>query len=81
MLKDNSYSMFCMPYGNIPVYDGYAETPDLITNRLYNLAIASSISSSIGTDSVIDIQILPYCPFQEYLRDGGINGRYIYKIL
>lgn len=79
VLNDNSYSMFCMPYGNIPVYDGYAETPELITNRFYNLAIASSISSSIGTDSVIDIQILPYCPFQEYLRDGGINGRYIYK--
>ena len=71
--------MFCMPYGNIPIYNGNAETPELITNKLYNLIIASSISSSIGTSSVIDIQILPYCPFQQYLRDGGINSRYIFK--
>lgn len=79
ILEDNSYSMFCMPYGNIPIYNGNAETPELITNKLYNLIIASSISSSIGTSSVIDIQILPYCPFQQYLRDGGINSRYIFK--
>lgn len=79
VLNDNSYSMFCMPYGNIPVYDGNAADPDLITDKFYNISIASSISSNISTSSIIDIQILPYCPFQQYLRDGGINGRYIFK--
>lgn len=77
VLNDNSYSMFCMPYGDIPVYTKSVE-PELTTNKIYNLLIASSISSSIGTDSIIDIQILPYCPFQQYLRDGGIYSKYIF---
>lgn len=79
ILNDNSYSMFCMPYGDIPIYTNNIETPDVTTNKIYNLLIASSISSSIGTDSIIDIQILPYCPFQQYLRNKGLYSRYIFK--
>lgn len=79
ILNDNSYSMFCMPYGDIPIYINNIETPDVTTNKIYNLLIASSISDSIGTDSIIDIQILPYCPFQQYLRNKGLYSRYILK--
>ena len=72
LLSDAPYCMFCMPYGDIPVYKESTEAA-YVTKKEYNLALANSISTTIGTDKVLDIQILPYCPIPAAVIPKGIR--------
>lgn len=72
LLSDAPYCMFCMPYGDISVYKESTEA-EYFTKKEYNLAIANSISTTIGTDKVLDIQILPYCPIPAAVIPKGIR--------
>lgn len=71
-LTDAPYCMFCMPYGDIPVYKNSA-TAEYTTNKEYNLAIANNMTPVLSTEVVYDIQILPYCPVPDILQNGGVN--------
>lgn len=69
-LSDAPYRMFCMPYPtNIKVTFEHGLHPTFI-DRDINLAVVQNIientitGSSDGTDTLYDIQILPYCPIE-----------------
>lgn len=69
-LVDAPYRMFCMPYPiNINVTFERGQHPTFVSTDI-NLAVVQNIientitGSSDGTDTLYDIQILPYCPFE-----------------
>lgn len=72
VLKDAPYCMFCMPYGDINAYKS-ADDPIYTTNKEYNIAIANSISTVLGTEKVYDLQIVPYCPITSVPYNNGAN--------
>ena len=68
---DGPYDLFCIPMANVVVKNGVTTLFTCIENIA--TAIARGISIA-GGSNVLDIQILPYCPFEEILNnDGDIN--------
>lgn len=64
---DVPYDMFLIPYGAIRMKDGN----DIFTiNPNYSLAIANAIGLALG-DSVYDLQLLPYFPYEADITSGG----------
>lgn len=71
-LYDAPYDMFCIPLGNVTVKNG--NTTVLVTSGNVALPIARGIALAGTEATVYDIQILPYCPFDEILdSQGNIN--------
>lgn len=66
---DGPYDVFCMPLGEIGVYNNST----LVFNTSANVSIPMARGIAItGTSAKIyDIQILPYCPFDEILNSDG----------
>ena len=62
------YDLFCIPMKNVSVKS--SGTTLLTTIENVALAIARGISVK-GSSNVLDIQILPYCPFEEILDNNG----------
>lgn len=72
-LEDAPYDMFCIPYGNLLVrYGGLTET--FTTNKNAAIPLATAISEQLGA-KCYDIQLLPYFPCQEILRNNDTNLR------
>ena len=84
-ITDMPFKMFCMPYADLTVYSG----PE--NDRLYiecdkhvHMAIASGIGAAVGSGSIFDVQLLPYCPLRtengvlKFLpdTDGPEAGKY-----
>lgn len=67
-LTDQVYDMFAIPYGSLVVKDG-ANT--YTCNKDIGLAIAQAFVTSLGSDVVYDLQMLPYCPVREYIMSDG----------
>ena len=67
-LVDQIYDMFAIPYGDLSVKDG-ANT--YTCNKDIGLAIAQAFVTTLGSDAVYDIQMLPYCPVREYIQSDG----------
>lgn len=67
-LVDQVYDMFAIPYGSLVVKDG-ANT--YTCNKDIGLAIAQAFVTSLGSDVVYDLQMLPYCPVREYIMSDG----------
>lgn len=78
-LIDAPYRMFCMPYPN-----AVAEAPkihinstscdrDIILKVVQSIINKTVTGSSSGTDTLYDIQILPYCPI-EMKRYYSVSG-------
>ena len=72
-LEDAPYDMFCIPFGKIAIrYGTVAELFD--SNKDAAIAMATAISEQLG-DNCFDIQLLPYFPCQEILKDSDTNLR------
>lgn len=67
-LSDQIYDMFAIPYGDLSIKDG-ANT--YTCNKDIGLAIAQAFVTTLGSDAVYDIQMLPYCPVREYIQSDG----------
>ena len=67
-LVDQVYDMFAIPYGPLEVKDG-ADTYNC--NKDIGLAIAQAFVTTLGSDVVYDLQMLPYCPVREYIQSDG----------
>ena len=69
---DAPYDIFCIPLGEVPVSDGGSIDFTTLSNVALPMARAIAIT---GTSSKIyDIQVLPYCPFDDILdANGNIN--------
>lgn len=70
-LKDQPYDMFCMPYEDIVI----AQPDDtyLTFNKNISLKLAQAISEQLGSSSVYDIQILPFCPNRSMIREDFVG--------
>ena len=65
-LRKDPYAMFCVPYGEVKLRkDGV----DQITTVKDAALIATGISTTAGKDTVLDVQLLPYCPIREIVVD------------
>lgn len=72
-LSDSPYDMFCLPYSDVAtIYNG---TPKLVpqTSKFSSLFIAQQIALSSGSGNIYDIQLLPYCPVRQVLKNGVID--------
>lgn len=68
-LKDAPYDMFCIPYGEIPIYrDGVIAIQK--TNKEAGLAAATAIASALGDATLYDLQLLPYCPIRNLINSN-----------
>lgn len=68
-LKDAPYDMFCIPYGEIPIYrDGVIAIQK--TNKEAGLAAATAIASTLGDATLYDLQLLPYCPIRNLINSN-----------
>ena len=68
-LKDAPYDMFCIPYGEIPIYrDGVIAIHK--TNKEAGLAAATAIASTLGDSTLYDLQLLPYCPIRNLINSN-----------
>ena len=76
-LRKDPYAMFCIPYGTVTLRkDGV----DQLTTVKDAALIATGITSSAGDATVLDIQLLPYCPIREIVVDDE-NGVIDYSSL
>ena len=65
-LRKDPYAMFCVPYGEVKLRkDGV----DQLTTVKDAALIATGISTTAGSDTVLDVQLLPYCPIREIVVD------------
>ena len=65
-LRKDPYAMFCIPYGTVKLRkDGV----DQLTTVKDAALIATGITASVGSATVLDIQLLPYCPIREIVVD------------
>lgn len=68
-LNDQPYCMFCMPYDDNLLLSGGATASKEVA-----LQIASKIASIVGDNAIYDVQLAPYCPMQNIIKEsGGIN--------
>ena len=71
-LQDAPYDMFCMPYGETIIVDG--ET-SFNTSAELNMGVVNDMISSLvaGTNQaeIYDVQLLPYCPLPQLVREEG----------
>lgn len=65
-LRKDPYAMFCVPYGEVKLRkDGV----DQLTTVKDAALIATGISPTTGKDTILDVQLLPYCPIREIVVD------------
>lgn len=65
-LRKDPYAMFCIPYGEVKLRkDGV----DQLTTVKDAALIATGISTSTGDKTVLDVQLLPYCPIRDIVVD------------
>ena len=65
-LRKDPYAMFCIPYGEVTLRkDGV----DQLTTVKDAALIATGISTTADSGTVLDIQLLPYCPIREIVVD------------
>ena len=64
-LEDQPYDMFCIPYGEVFLYNGEGEGQGAKKSKSIGTSLAADIAAQMGKDSIYDVQILPYCPVPE----------------
>lgn len=69
-LLDSPYDMFVIPFGAITV-KGRTGEANFTTYLNTALATARGIAAKGTSTRVLDIQILPYCPFDEVIDSNG----------
>jgi hypothetical protein len=71
--SDMPFDIFCMPYSDdVNIIDG---NTSIKSNIQINMSFAQGVALSVGTDSIYDVQILPFCPFPDIITGHKIiNG-------
>ena len=76
-LNDAPYDMFCIPYVSKNLYNEdphrlHLATANIDCDENVGLAMAFYSAAEMGSNVVYDIQLLPFCPCQEFITDDGI---------
>lgn len=69
-LLDSPYDMFVMPLGAVTVKGRIGEN-NFVTLLNTSLAAARGIAATGTALKILDIQVLPYCPFEEVIDSNG----------
>lgn len=69
-LKDAPYDMFCIPYGELTMYNG-TMTP-VVSSKEVAVDIAQAIQTQAGAGNLYDLQLLPFCPARYCINDSGL---------
>ena len=75
-LEDAPYDMFAIPYSDQMTIKVGATT--MTPNIQAGMGIANGFITTLGDAKVYDIQILPYCPVRQFIKED--NGSYILDI-
>ena len=73
-LNDAPYCMFCIPYGNIEYF--YDSMSKQTVDPVISLAAARTIANTLTQQKCYDLQLLPYCPRHDMIKNGVINPYY-----
>lgn len=65
-LKDQPYSMFAIPYGEIDIFKNGSKY--VSTNRSIAIQAAQTIVEKSGSGFVYDVQVLPFCPQRRLIQ-------------
>lgn len=68
-LLDAPYDMFCIPLGNVTVKR--TGESNFVTTADTALAAARGIAATGTSSKILDVQILPYCPFPDVIDSNG----------
>lgn len=69
-LEDQPYDMFCIPYSDeLKIYKN--GTHILTANKSIALNMSVEIARKTGSANVYDVQLLPYCPVRNLIKDDG----------
>lgn len=69
-LEDQPYDMFCIPYSDtLEIYKN--GTKLFNANRSIAINMAIEIGADAGTNSIYDVQLLPYCPVRYCIKSDG----------
>lgn len=72
--NDADFNIIALPYSsNITVRKNDLFNPDYTTNKEVQLAIAQGIAQAYTSSVVYDMQLLPYCPFQNLVVNENMN--------
>lgn len=76
-LNDAPYDMFAIPFASKNLYNEekhrlHLATADIDCDENVSLAMAFYCAAEMGKDVVYDIQLLPFCPCQEFITDDGV---------
>lgn len=66
---DANYDVICMPYGTVTEFIGWEVSQEITTDKERSLKIMNSIATQLGSEYVLDLQLLPYLPIQALLND------------
>ena len=74
--SDLPFAVFGLPYGAIDFY--YGDTYSFTSSREASMKIATLLSENFsGGGWMVDLQLLPYCPFQEAIvANSNGDGKY-----
>ena len=65
-LRKDPYAMFCIPYGEVKLRKNGVNQLTTVKDAAL---IATGITASAGDATVLDVQLLPYCPIREIVVD------------
>lgn len=69
-LEDQPYDMFCIPYSDtLEIYKNGTKLFNANKSIAINMAI--EIGADAGTNSIYDVQLLPYCPVRYCIKADG----------
>ena len=63
------FDAICMPYGVVRMY-GSGSLVDYTSSPERSLLIMNDVARQLGKANVLDLQILPFCPVQNLLREN-----------
>ena len=72
-LKDAPYDMFLMPFGDISLKNSQgSDTSTFSLDKLMVMNFMQGLAEGIGTDNIIDLQLVPYTPLTGLTYSSGL---------
>lgn len=69
-LRKDPYAMFCIPYGEVKLRkDGVDQITTVKDAALIATGISTTAGSAADHKTVLDVQLLPYCPIRDIVVD------------
>lgn len=69
-LNDSPYDMFCIPFSDT-IKLSYGESTEFTCSKNVALSMATEIAKDLGSGTVYDVQLLPYCPNRAIIVNSG----------